>query len=168
MPVKSPVISYGGSVMPVKSPVIGPKMRKFPVFTGNSPGQRTARDAALIRLRLLPGLVPGTRCQTGMGPEYPPGYRRLDRNSLFRDKCGGWLAVGAVCRERVCIDFPVNVRVQRCKFTHPDTFRSPETSASNSAWSLNVTTCNAIKGPCSRGRRPHIYKECARQHRGSE
>ena len=88
-------------------PVIGPKMRKFPVFTGNSPGQRTARDPALIRPRLLPGLVPGTRCQTGMGPEYLPGYRRLARHSLFRDKCGGWLAVAAVWCERVFNDFPV-------------------------------------------------------------
>ena len=78
------------------------------------------------------------------------------------------MAVDAVCCERVFIDFPVNVRVQRCKFTHPDTFRSPETSASSSAWSLGVTTCNAYGGPCSRGRRPRIYKECARQHRGSE
>ena len=26
------------------------------------------------------------------GPEYLPGYRRLDRHSLFRDKWGGWLA----------------------------------------------------------------------------
>ena len=32
----------------------------------------------------------------------------------------------SLVRTGLYIDFPVNVRVQRCKFTHPDTFRSPE------------------------------------------
>ena len=35
--------------------------------------------------------------------------------------------------------------VQRCKFTHPDTFRSPETSASSSAWSLAATICDNLQ-----------------------
>ena len=93
------------------------------------------------------------------GPEYPPGYRRLARHSLFGDKCGGWLAVGPVCCERVCIDFPVNVRVQRCKFTYPDTFRSPETSASSSVWSLDVTTWQSGAPVAAAG--VPIYIRCA-------
>ena len=46
-------------------------MQIFPVFpclTGNSPGQRTTRDAARIRTRMLSGLAPGSRYGTGMGP----------------------------------------------------------------------------------------------------
>ena len=98
------------------------------------------------------------------GPEYLPGYRRLDRHSLFGDKCGGWLAVGAVCCERVFIDFPVNVRVQRCKFTHPDTFRSPETLASNSAWSLAATICDNLQrlGRRAQPSRRRVGRQAAR------
>ena len=71
--------------------LIGPEIRKIPCLTGNSPGQRTTGDPALTRARLLPGLAPGSRCSTGMGPN-TAHVRRLAHNGLFGDKCRGWLA----------------------------------------------------------------------------
>ena len=47
----------------------------------------------MTRARLLPGLAPGSRCSTGMGPN-TAHVRRLAHNGLFGDKCRGWLAEG--------------------------------------------------------------------------